>query len=228
MVVWEKRFTRCVVELRIGDRKWVMKKERQSGFTLVNLAGLVVSGGLALGVAVQGPGVVNDFRYASFYKELKTLENQAWEYRDDAGRWPGDCRASGVIEPKPENKSSLVMQTISNDANACSSGEELRQAGLLDDEQVEKGLVHDFDGYFQLGHALLDESGKKVGNVIVAYGLPTDVAHWLDHRVDGSMNGEHGRIRRWDEQDKGSAWPSDAKQTVSVAYFFDQKLPDEK
>jgi len=217
-------------------KKWIVRKNQQ-GFTLVNVAGLIVSAGLAMGVAVQAPAIVENVQFSNFYDDLKNIENQVWNHRDRVGRWPGDCDKDGVIGfipvpgvEVPNKPGTIVSDKIMNEG-ACTGKvvaetvdapfSDIRAAGLVDKDIPNSILAkHTQGSYFQIGHTTYANGPV---NVIVAYGVPSDVAQMIDTEIDGSANGEAGRVRRWDSQDSDALWTSKS-ETVALAYYFDKTI----
>jgi len=225
--------------LKMSKDGWKLQ-ERQKGFTLVNVAALVVSSGVAFGVAVQGPDMLDAAKYERFQQDLSQMENVVWDYKTNTKRWPGDCNQDGVISYQPQHKVSsdvspehFVSETSSAASEACqrlgtgtesvnASFADLRLSGLTDDVSNRVISKHSLGDFFQIGHAQFSQT--RSANVIVAYGIPASVARYVDNQWDGSESGQQGRIRRWDTQADGATWP-EGDQKVSLAYYFDQKLP---
>ncbi|MDH5545627.1 MAG: hypothetical protein OEZ43_08545 [Gammaproteobacteria bacterium] len=212
--------------------KWNVQK--QGGFTLVNLAGLVVSSGIAFGVAVQGVDYVGNLEKENFYKDLTQLESHLWAHREIRHVWPGDCDGNGVISYHPDRVSNPEsVRIIANSqlpASCRNSAEEsitatfdaLRQMGIVDAETTNFKLSqHRQNGHFQVGHGV---PNGKPANVVVAYNVSVDVARWVDETVDGQVDGGQGRVRRWDEKDAGSDWDQTYDGLVTLAYYFERKI----
>ena len=226
--------------LKMGKNNWQLK-QRQRGFTLVNIAALVVSSGVAVGVAVQGGEILSSAKYDSFYKELTQIENVVWDYKLANKRWPGDCNQDGLIGYQPLNSVEAAateghaVSDVSNaEVEACkpysegvesvnASFSDLRVSGLLNSNSNLSIAKHSMGDFFQIGQAQSTD-GKSAANVIVAYGVPADVARYVDESWDGDAAGDKGRIRRWDVQAAGGKWPA-GQQKVALAYYFDKKLP---
>lgn len=232
------------------DKKynWVVRPGRQRGFTLVNIAAIVVSSGIMLGVAVQGKDIVKEMQYKHFYDDLTQIENVVWTHYQEAGRWPGDCNSDGVIGYKPENSVTPISDAKhglsdssdpSQDAcNSASNDDEninapfsdLRLLGLLKQHKSNSSISkHSAGDKFELGHADFRQFNGAVAstNAVVAYGVPVGIAKRIDNNIDGDVVGDKGRIRRWDQQQQGSAWPENGNddELVALAFFFDKHVP---
>ena len=208
-------------------KKWVIR--RQEGFTLVNIAGLVVSSGIAMGVAVQGTDIVSDVQKSRFYEDLQVMENYVWEHKERRGYWPGDCNHDGLIgfQPQADQKSLPAAKA----AKTCASGSQedqltafadMQAAGVVEqDVSLQEIEKHSQEGDFRIGYGMVQ---NKKSNVIVAYNVPADIAKWVDMNVDGGVDGQQGRVRRWDQSQDGSNWSVKGQKTVSLAYYFERKI----
>ena len=214
------------MKLSMG-KKWVLR--RQEGFTLVNIAGLVVSSGIAMGVAVQGTDIISDVQKGQFYEDLRVMENHVWEHKERLGYWPGDCNHDGLIGFKPQ--AAQKQLPAGGAGKSCASGSQedqltafadMRAAGVVDqDVSLQELEHHSQEGSFSIGYGLVQ---NKKSNVIVAYNVPADIAKWVDMSVDGGVDGRQGRVRRWDQSQDGSNWSVKGQKTVSLAYYFERKI----
>ncbi len=220
------------MNLKMNKTGWKLQKQR--GFTVVDIAGVIVGAGLALGIAVQGADVVSSARYAQFYDELQVMETQLWTFYEKQGRWPGDCNSDGVMGFQPVNAVDSVVdfkpvQRGCKAESLLTALQDLKAKGVIAAD-IDNGevLMHEFGHFFQLGHTFSPTNSALKSNVIVAYGIPQHVAAKLDLEIDGVENGMQGRLRRWDEQGMGTAWPNaeaDDSSLVALAYFFESKIP---
>ena len=214
------------MKLSMG-KKWVVR--RQEGFTLVNIAGLVVSSGIAMGVAVQGTDIVSDVQKGRFYEDLQVMENHVWEHKERLGYWPGDCNRDGLIGFQPQSDQKQLPAAEA--AKSCASGSQedqltafadMQAAGVVDqDVSLQEIKKHSQEGDFRIGYGMVQ---NKKSNVIVAYNVPADIAKWVDMSVDGGVDGQQGRVRRWDQSQDGSNWSVKGQKTVSLAYYFERKI----
>ncbi len=213
----------------------------QRGFTLIELAIVLVIIGIILVAILKGQALINNSKLKRMQNDLKGIEAMMLSYLDRKGRLPGDCDSDGVIEYSPSNQPQpTLLDTPSNkesptDDYCINSGSiedvdtpfsDLRVARVAPSGTPNLVLAkHQGGDVFVVGNAAEIGTGTKV-NVIVAYGIPAWMAKSIDVSIDGIENGENGKLRRWDVIDVGSVWPTDELNDtiISMAYFFDKEL----
>jgi prepilin-type N-terminal cleavage/methylation domain-containing protein len=213
-------------------RRWAMGKTR--GFTLVELAIVLVIIGIILGAILKGTELINNAKVKRLQNDLKGLEAAIWTFYDRTGRMPGDCNGDGVIGygigPGATGTGLTFSSNTDPTIDSCASDptetnpnkafSDLRVQRVLSYSQPNINLArHVFNDYFVIGSIA---SGGKNYNAIVIYGIPAWAAKMIDVSIDGSANGTAGRVRRYDDTGWPD-WPDDAHndQVVSLAYFFD-------
>lgn len=73
------------------------RKQMQKGFTLVELAIVLVIAGLILTGVLKGTDSINKAKAERAVADLRGLQGQLMEYQKRTGRLPGDCNNDGVI-----------------------------------------------------------------------------------------------------------------------------------
>ncbi|MDH5376787.1 MAG: prepilin-type N-terminal cleavage/methylation domain-containing protein [Gammaproteobacteria bacterium] len=223
------------------SRQFKSNRNKNKGFTLIELAIVLVIIGIIIGAILKGQELINNTKSKRLQSDLKGLESLLWTYYDRKGRWPGDCDIDGYIEYSPNNASSAtdsLSSTTDPVAESCgaatpvenqnTSFADLRSSKVATFSTPNATLARNvLNSAFYVGQA--DDtanSGEKV-NVIVAYEVPAWMAKMLDVSLDGIENGTEGRVRRWDSAVVGTSWPTDANSDtlVSVSYMFDRVLP---
>ena len=217
------------------------KLHRQHGFTLVELAVVLVIIGIILGAVLKGQELINNSKAKSLQSNLKSIETMMWSYYDRKGRWPGDCDINGIIGYTPDNavSSTNALSTSSDPtAETCSAATpvenqnttlaELRASRIAPYDTPNNVFAsHVSDGVFQVGSVDDSAGSGEIVNAIVAYRVPSWMAKVIDVSIDGKEDGEVGRVRRWDTAVAGATWPTEAAddQMVALTYMFDRVLP---
>ena len=74
-----------------------MRGLRDSGFTLVELALVLVIVGLLVGAIVKGWALLQNARAKRVLNDIKNLEVIIWGFYDRYARFSGDCNGDGII-----------------------------------------------------------------------------------------------------------------------------------
>ena len=210
------------------------------GFTLVELAIVLVIIGIILGAVLKGQEVINNAKAKRVLNDLKGLEALTWTFYDRYNRLPGDCPVTG-----PDGYIDSILYStwstynLSSDASAPPSfcyGDnynlsfnDLKYAGLVDKNSSNRFLFkHAFaPGAFFIGRLRLPTG--QYYNVIGVNRIPCWVAQSIDTAIDGSAFPGSGRIRFYSgniiSADSTQSW-SDICTTeetiISIAYLFDR------
>jgi prepilin-type N-terminal cleavage/methylation domain-containing protein len=205
------------------------------GFTLVELAIVLVIIGIILGAILKGTELINNSKVKRVQNDLRALEASIWTFYDRTGRMPGDCNTDGIIgyglpasatgtglgfSTNSDPTTDYCINTSTSETNVNRAFSDLRVQRVLSYSQPNTNLArHVFNDYFAIGSY---NDGTRYFNAIVIYGLPAWAAKMIDVSIDGAADGQNGRVRRYDVP-AWQNWPDDAHndQVVSLIYFFD-------
>ncbi|QJA05603.1 prepilin-type N-terminal cleavage/methylation domain-containing protein [Thermosulfurimonas marina] len=209
----------------------------EKGFTLVELAIVLVIIGILLGAVLKGQELINNARIRRVQSDLKGIEALVWSFFDRYGRMPGDCNKDGIIDARVNNS----VSDLDNDpdtgfcASTAPDGDrdrpwaELKQAQLLPPDADNRDLSrHVFNGRFFIGRA--NTGGTTYVNAISVVDLPCFAAKAIDASIDGNIDAGKGRVRRLTGAYTASTtsdptWGCASEEDlVDLVYFFD-KLP---
>ncbi len=209
------------------------------GFTLVELAIVLVIIGIILGAVLKGQEVIDNAKAKRVLNDLKGLEALTWTFYDRYNRLPGDCPVNapdGYINNwiystwyTAQLDTSTTAPTsfcTGNDPNRAFN--DLKYAGLVSKESSNRLLFkHTFNpGAFFIGR--IRANGQSY-NAIAINRIPCWVAQSIDSAIDGSGFPGAGRIRSYSNYtanvDASQSWSdvcSSEEASVSIVYLFDR------
>lgn len=180
----------------------VSHKTRQSGFTLVEIAIVLVIIGLLLGGVLKGQALIDNAKYKNFVKQIESVRAATLTFQDQFKGLPGDLLNVSALDSAatPGNGDGLIAGGACNAVEeSCVVWSHLRYAGLIAGDPT---LV---DGTANINHTyggLI--SGIAYGNwangvnehKILVYTLPGDVAQRYDNEFDDG-NATTGDVARY-------------------------------
>jgi len=196
----------------------VKNLQNQKGFTLVEIAIVLVIIGLLLGGVLKGQELIENAKIKSVTQDFDNLSAAYYAYQDRVGEIPGDTDVAGG--------------TADGDIDATDSADafwfDLRTQGFIDGAAValaagsvnNPGPTHDLAGTWSArpGAALTDANvadanGLFAVNHICASGIESFYAIGMDTKMDDG-NALTGKVRS----------ATDAANTVGAAYTQDTTL----
>ena len=214
---------------KTGDRgEGFSGLKNNKGFTLIELAIVLVIIGLILGSVLKGKDLINSAKQKSFYNSfVKGWELALVSYYDRTGHILGDGANNGGTGTPDGRFDNVLGNTFSN-------------AGGIDDVLKRVGLEAPVSNTAQSGEISFNgvHSGPQVimlrlwhlhshtdgvlQNRLYFTGMPTDLAIALDKMVDGQINSQTGKFRRYADNTGAGLWP-DASTTavVNASYQID-------
>ena len=239
----------AIIVLNIGILEMNKKRnDKQGGFTLIELAIVMVVIGILLGALLTGQQIIDNARGKQLLADIKGMEAYAWMYYDRKGVFPGDCDGDGLIGDLivPANSAAgdpAAANTLDAVAAApttldCSAGEsadaavaDLRTEKLLAfDATKTNGEVGTHSANGQMSFGTITNAAAVSRNAITFWEVPLWMAQMIDANIDGSVDGLLGRVRTIDNtavtgaQGDAIDWPAStaAEQTVALMYMFDK------
>ncbi len=165
----------------------------QKGFTLVELAIVMVIIGLLIGAVLKGQAMIDDARQKRLVNDLQGISAAYFTYLDrysavpgddpGGGRWTGVTAGGGNgliagAEATPGGESQEAWQA-------------LRFAGLLSGDPNATGVPslprNPYGGAYGIGDFAF-AGGIGTRNRIIAYTLPAQVAESIDIKLDDGLN----------------------------------------
>lgn len=189
------------------------------GFTLIEIAIVLVIIGLILGAAVKGRDLIQSGKQKKFYtNSLKAWEIAVVSYFDRSGQVLGDGTANGGTAAVTNQAFDNVGGATFGVANGIDA--RLRAVGLaVPASNLPNSGQFTYKGQVS-GVVTITLNLSYLGNNNSLYftNMPTDLAIALDTLVDGSVDGSIGNFRRW----ANAAWPdASATAVVNAQYIID-------
>jgi prepilin-type N-terminal cleavage/methylation domain-containing protein len=206
----------------------VISSRRQGGFTMVELAIVLVIAGIILVAVLKGTDMINKAKIERVTADLKGLQGMLLEHEKRTARLPGDCNENGIIEytaftanavdnnqmgyntvPDPDGAGRCATSATDETADANLVWSDLRKANIVDPTRTNINLTkHTLSDFYAVG-SIPSTITTSSANAIVAYGLPLWLAKGIDVAIDGPqtnpgdelLGGARGRIRLYALED---------------------------
>ncbi len=211
--------------------KWSRSLRNEKGFTLVEIAIVLIIIGLILGATVKGGDLIQSAKQKKFYNSfVKQWELTVLNYYDRTGGVLGD----GIVNGGVNATTNGVFDNINSAAEWTAVENRLRAVGLeIPTTNTTNSYQFTFKGK-QSGartitvnlYSLNATSGGGGGggvtvanNALYMTNMPTDLAIATDRIVDGVANGQDGTFRQYTD---ANDWPDiTAAAVVNTMYIMD-------
>ncbi len=198
-------------------------RKGEKGFTLIEMAIVLVIIGLILGAVLKGKDLIETAKINKVYVQYV----QGWElsvenYLDRTGAVLGDGTANGGTVNPPngsfDNVNLGTTTTVENRLKAVGLDAPITNTG--------NAGTYSIDGKYSRQtvtaslYYLRSTADAQYNNTLYITNMPTDVAIALDAIIDGTANDAKGLFRRYPDTGNGN-WP-DASRTkiVNVMYII--------
>lgn len=153
-------------------------KLKNKGFTLVELAIVLVIIGLILGAVLKGNSLIDNAKVKSLYKSnYQDIITAVYAYYDRYGRYPGDTNNNGTID---ELITDCPSQSTSE---SCKAWEQLRLANFITGTDT-TSPNNVFSGKVGIGKATVNET---TATWIALTNIPGEVCQILDTQYDDGV-----------------------------------------
>ncbi len=176
----------------------------QGGFTLVEMAVVLVVVGLVMAAVLQGRELISSAEYKSFKGELREYHNAFFAFRDRFDALPGDfaeadIRLDGMDANDNGNGNGQIEPSAECDDavdESCLAWQHLRAAGMIggnpNDDAADASPGHAYGGSVASFFTGTEGNGS-FGHKIAVEDVPAEVARRLDREVDDDLC-NNGRV----------------------------------
>lgn len=192
-----------------------MPIRRQGGFTMVELAIVLVIAGIILVAALKGTDMINKAKIERVVSDVRGIQTMVFEHEKRTGRLAGDCDGDGIIGSAGALAATLQAVRLAGNAYSDSPTlatagagvtapcvlsttaenvidrpwNDMRKANIVDpnrpNRQITKNQTNNFYG---IGSWSIG-TGTVPSNVIVVYDIPLWMAKGVDVAIDGAPLG---------------------------------------
>lgn len=156
-------------------------EQRQAGFTLIEMAMVLIIIGLIVGATLKGQDLIDNARGKRFINLMRQAEVAMWTAYDRLGRFPGDPNATGLITAAGNLYSDMAGAGVDNFAQTLTLSSSVFVLG---------------------GQALTPAAGGATYNALCVAKSPAgqfspkDIVYgqMLDTAIDGAANGLAGKV----------------------------------
>lgn len=155
--------------------------KNQKGFTLVEIAIVLVIVGLLIGGILQGRSMIKNAKVKRLVNDIESIKAAVMTYQDRYGMLPGDENDPNAPtgDANNGNNNGLLNETDGWEI------EDLRLAELLPGTGISRP-THQFGGTLGLDYINIGGSGNR--NQIVATNLPAEVCQEIDSKYDDGVD----------------------------------------
>lgn len=204
-------------------------RSNNKGFTLIEIAVVLVIIGLILGAAVKGKDLIQSGKQKKFYTNvLKAWELAVVAYYDRTGLVLGDGTANGgtagTTDGRFDNVSGSTFGAAGGiDAKLTAVGLSVPTSNTANSGQnTFKGQNSGTQTITMYLYYLYSHTQLRSSNALYLTNIPTDLAIALDTIVDGQIDARAGTFRRYpDNSDPNDGtWPDASVTTVVNAQYI--------
>ncbi|MFH2058210.1 MAG: prepilin-type N-terminal cleavage/methylation domain-containing protein [Pseudomonadota bacterium] len=203
-----------------------MKKtvlNNSKGFTLIEIAIVLVIIGLIIGAAVKGKDLIQSGKQKKFYTNvIKAWELTVVSYYDRTGMLLGDGTVNGGTAAAPNSQFDNIWGNAFDNANGVDAT--IQKVGLtLPTSNTAESGQNTYKGSYGAVRTInmrLEYAGGTIASNCLRFNtMPVDLAIAIDTMVDGQMDPQAGNFRI---VGAATAWPdASAGGTANVRYLMD-------
>ncbi|PCJ36553.1 MAG: prokaryotic N-methylation site [Cellvibrionales bacterium] len=198
-----------------------IRSTRQSGFTLVEIAIVLVIIGLILGGVLKGQVLIDNAKYKNFVKDIESYRAGVYTFQDTYRALPGDIGVVTALGADTAGNGDGVIdddQCTTDGDESCLVWSHLRYAGIIaGDPELEDATAppnHTYGGQVN-AIATGDWTNGINGIRILTLGIPGDVAQRYDNEFDDG-NAITGSVVRFEAGESSETYGLTASHAVYI------------
>jgi prepilin-type N-terminal cleavage/methylation domain-containing protein len=160
----------------------IISKKNQKGFTLIEIAIVLVIIGLLITGILKGQSMINNARVKNLVNDVDGLRAAALAYQDRYGMFPGDENDPNT-PPGDTHDNAAAPNGLFNETDGWEI-EDLRLAGLISGTGTDLP-THSYGGTLRIDYINIGGSGNI--NQIVAVNVPSEVCQEIDSKYDDGV-----------------------------------------
>ncbi|MDA1289380.1 MAG: prepilin-type N-terminal cleavage/methylation domain-containing protein [Proteobacteria bacterium] len=189
-------------------RSSIKNMEKQKGFTLIEIAIVLVIIGLLVGGVLQGQELIENSRVKQAVKDMNGTAAAIFAYQDRYGRMPGDDGPSATLTARGSGWAAVdagdadgLLEVATNEVftgagEAQEFWQHLRAAGFIAGNPADAGLLslptNAWGGFMGVTTAVM--GGNLTGSKVCLSQVPGSAAISIDNELDDGL-GATGRLR---------------------------------
>jgi prepilin-type N-terminal cleavage/methylation domain-containing protein len=160
--------------------------KNQKGFTLIEIAIVLVIIGLLIGGVLKGQSMIQNAKVKRLVSDVEGLKAAVLTYQDRYGMYPGDENDPNSPTGDPNTATGANANNGRFDETDYWDIQDLRLAGLFSgDGTTVTQPKHSFGGFLRMDYNNIGGSGNR--NHVIATNIPAEVCQEIDTKYDDGV-----------------------------------------
>jgi len=194
---------------------------QQTGFTLVEIAIVLVIIGLILGGVLKGQVLIDNAKYKNFVKQVESYRAAVYTFQDTYRALPGDIGVITALDGATAGDGNGVIDGAEcniDEEESCKVWSHLRYAGIIAGDPsiitADAPPTHTYGG--QVSAIATGSWANDVNEIkILTLGIPGDVAQRYDNEFDDG-DARSGDVARYDPGNNSETYDLTGSHSVYI------------
>ena len=199
----------------------VVAGQRQGGFTLVEIAIVLVIIGLILGGVLKGQVLIDNAKYKNFVKQIESYRGAYFTFQDNYRGLPGDLADVSALNTAAvagNGDGSIDGEFCSTSEESCNVWSHLRYAGIIagdpSDVSTNSPPSHTYGGLVS-SISTGNWANGVLETKVLTRGIPGDVAQRYDNEFDDG-DATSGSVARYESGNTSTTYDLNATHDVFI------------